>query len=213
MTDQWHFHSETFGTCNCAANCGCQFQLPSTHGSCQFVEGGKLIDSHFNDVSLSGLKWGMVMIWPGEIAEGNGKRLLIVDEKANDAQREAMEKILSGQAGGPGSSHFSVFDSTCSESLETQYLPIEYKIDISDRTAKLVVPGLINATGEPIIDAFSGEPFRIGLSRPTGSFEFTHAEIGHGTSKVQGDMALAMEGTYAQFNEHIYNQDGLAGAA
>lgn len=213
MTDQWHFHSETFANCNCAANCGCQFQLPSTHGHCQFVAGGKLLDSHFNDISLSGLHWGMVMVWPGEIAEGNGKRLIIIDERADDGQREAMGKILSGQAGAPGSNHFSVFGSTCAESLETQYLPFDYEIDISARKAKLEVPGLINATGEPMIDKFSGQAFRIGLARPTGSFEFTYAEIGSGSSNVQGDLGLDMQNTYAQFNEHNYNQDGLVEAA
>src|SRR5262249_16349187 len=32
MADQWLFKSETYDNCNCAMNCGCQFNLPSTHG-------------------------------------------------------------------------------------------------------------------------------------------------------------------------------------
>ena len=35
MADQWVFKSETYDNCNCAMNCGCQFNLPSTHGYCQ----------------------------------------------------------------------------------------------------------------------------------------------------------------------------------
>lgn len=213
MSDQWEFKSETFGNCNCATNCGCQFNLPSTHGQCQFVSGGRILEGHFNETPLAGLHWGMVMIWPGEIAEGNGRRLIIIDENANETQREALQKILSGEAGAAGSSHFSVFGSTCSEALETQYLPFNFAVDIPGRKGKLEVPGLIEATGEPLIDDFSGEPFQIALSRPTGSFEFTYAELGSGDSKVQGDLELEMKGTYAQFNIHHYDQDGLVRAA
>jgi len=35
MADQWLFKSETYDNCNCAVNCGCQFNLPSTHVYCQ----------------------------------------------------------------------------------------------------------------------------------------------------------------------------------
>ena len=31
MADQWVFKSETYNNCCCDMNCGCQFNLPSTH--------------------------------------------------------------------------------------------------------------------------------------------------------------------------------------
>lgn len=213
MTDRWHFHSETFANCNCAANCGCQFNVPSTHGFCQFVEGGHIRDGEYNGVDISGLNWAFILIWPGEIAEGNGKRQIIVDEQADDPQREVIEKIVAGEVGAPGSNHFSVFGSTCSDFLETLFLPIECEIDIAARKARLVVPGLIEAQGNPIIDEFSGDEFHIALTRPEGSFEFTYAEIGSGTSSVTGDMTIELEGSYGQFCEHNYDQDGLIVAA
>lgn len=64
-----------------------------------------------------------------------------------------------------------------------------------------------------MIDDFSKEEFHIALARPKGSFEFTYAELGKGSAIVQGDMSLKLEGTYAQFCEHNYNQDGLMRAA
>ena len=57
MTDQWVFKSETYANCNCAVNCGCQFNLPSTHGYCQSAFVGSIVDGHFNDTPLEGLKW------------------------------------------------------------------------------------------------------------------------------------------------------------
>ena len=213
MPDRWMIRSNTFANCNCATNCGCQFQLPSTHGFCQFVEGGTLEEGYFNDTSLTGLNWAFMIIWPGEIAEGNGKEQIVIDERADADQREALRKIILGETGGPGTNHFAVFNSLCSEVLDPLYLPIDCEVDIEARTARLQIPGLIDATGTPIIDAFSGEPFHIALARPSGSFEFAYAELGSGTAKVTGPVAMELDATYAQFNVHHYDQDGLVRAA
>ena len=61
--------------------------------------------------------------------------------------------------------------------LDPLYLPIDCEVDIEARTASLQIPDLVNATGTPIIDGFSGEPFHMALVRSAGSFEFAHAEI------------------------------------
>jgi len=198
MSDQWMIKSQTFGNCNCAANCGCQFNLPSTNGFCQFVEAGHIEEGYFNDVSLTGLNWAFMMIWPGEIADGNGRELIVIDERANDEQREALRKIIIGEAGEPGSNHFSVFGSTCSEVLDPVYATINLEIDIDSRTASLEVPGMI---------------IHIALSRPSGSFEFTYAEIGAGSASVTGPLPMELDGSYAQFCIHHYDQDGLVAAA
>src|SRR3972149_2993894 len=65
MADQWLFKSETYDNCNCAVNCGCQFNLPSTHGYCQSAFVGNLVEGHFNDTPLAGLKWAGLYKWPG----------------------------------------------------------------------------------------------------------------------------------------------------
>lgn len=213
MTDKWRFKSNTFASCNCDSNCGCQFNLPSTHGLCEFVEGGFIEEGYFNDVKLSGLKWAMMMKWPGEIPEGNGRAQFVIDQAASDEQREAIEKIITGEAGEPGSNHFSVFASTRTELLGTLFSSIEYEIDMANRTALLEVPGVIRASGKPIMNDFTNEPFHIALSRPAGSFEFTYAEIGSGTASVSGQLPIELDGTYAQFCVHNYDQNGLVAAA
>ena len=213
MSDKWMIRSSSYGNCNCATNCGCQFNLPSTYGFCQFVEGGHIEEGFFNDTSLTGLNWAFAVIWPGEIAEGNGKQLVIIDERADAEQRDALTRIVRGEAGEPGSNHFSVFGSTCTEALDTLYLPIEYEIDIKARTAHLKVPGLMESTGSPIVDDFSGSEFHIALARTEGSFEFTYAELGKGSASMQGEMAMELDSSYAQFCMIHYDQDGLIAAA
>ncbi len=84
--------------CNCAVNCGCQFNLPNTHGYCQSAFVGNIVAGHFNDTPLAGLNWAGLYKWPGEIADGNGKRQIVLDERADEAQRVALETIISGDA-------------------------------------------------------------------------------------------------------------------
>ena len=57
MANQWLFKSETYDNCNCAMNCGCQFNLPSTHGHCQSTFVGNIVEGHFNVTPLADLNW------------------------------------------------------------------------------------------------------------------------------------------------------------
>jgi hypothetical protein len=209
MTDRWVFKSETYDNCNCAVNCGCQFNLPSTHGYCQSAFIGKVVAGHFEDTPLAGLNWAGIYKWPGEIAAGNGKRVIVIDERADRAQRSALETIISGGACAPLSNLFSVFASTCSEFCETLYLPIDLEANFALRTARAEIPGVLKSRGRPIIDEFTGEPFHIALARPSGSFEFTYAEIGLGTTTVTGDIEMAYADSWAHYCVHHFNQDGL----
>src|SRR6185369_12671144 len=98
VTDQWLFKSETYDNCNCQINCGCQFNVPSTNGYCQSAYIGHIVEGHFNDTPLVGLNWACLYKWPGEIKDGNGKRQIIIDERADETQRIALQTIISGDA-------------------------------------------------------------------------------------------------------------------
>jgi hypothetical protein len=209
MTEQWIFKSETYDNCNCAMNCGCQFNLPSTYGYCQSAFTGKIVEGYFNDTPLAGLNWAGLYKWPGEIAEGNGKRQIVIDVRADEAQRTALETIISGNAGEPLSNLFSVFASTCSEYCETLFLPIDLDADLEARTARVEIPGVMKSNGRPKINEFDGKPFHIALARRSGSFEFTYAELGLGTTLVTGEMEMAFEDSSALYYVLHFNQDGL----
>ena len=116
----WLFKSKTYDNCNCAINSGCQFNSPSTHGYCQSAFVGNIVADDFNNTPLASLNWAALYEWPREIAEGNGKRQIVIDERADETQRIALERIISGEAGAPLSNLFSVFASTCSECREQQ---------------------------------------------------------------------------------------------
>jgi hypothetical protein len=108
---------------------------------------------------------------------------------------------------------FSVFASTCSEFSQTLFLPIGLEANLELRTARVDIPGIMRNSGKPIMNEFNGQPFHIALARPSGSFEFTYAEIGQGTTSVTGDMDMAFEDSWAHFCVHHFSQDGLIGGA
>ena len=104
---------------------------------------------------------------------------------------------------------FSVYGSCCSEFLDTLFLPIELEADFEHRTATAHIPGILTSQAGPLINEFSGEPFHVALARPSGSVEFTYAELGLGTTTVGGGLDMAYADSFAMFCVHHFNQDGL----
>ena len=208
MADQWTFRGPGFTNCNCAWGCPCQFGSKTTYGHCEAITAGHIEEGRFNDTKLDGLNWALLVQWPGEIADGNGKEQAIIDERADADQREALRKILHGESTAPMATHFWVFNSTMSEVLDPIFEPISLEIDIDGRTADLKVGDLVESSGRPIISRFTGEPVRSGISLP-GGFEYTFAEMGNGTSKVRAGIELDLKDSYAAFNVLHMNQDGV----
>ena len=208
MADQWMLRGVEYSNCNCSYGCGCQFNAPSTHGFCEALGTGHIEEGYFNDIRLDGLNYVMLLQWPGEVAEGNGKQQIMIDERANADQREALRKILHGESTAPGSTHFFVFNSTMSNVLETLFVPIDLSIDVEARQATVHVPDLVESTGTPITDPFTGGDFRARINLP-GGFEYTVAEIGNGSTKAQAGITLNLSDSYGQFNILHMNQDGV----
>jgi hypothetical protein len=60
----------------------------------------------------------------------------------------------------------------------------------------------LRSRGRPIINEFNGEPYHIALARPRGSFEFTYAEIGLGSTSVTSEIEMAYEDSWAHWCIH-----------
>jgi hypothetical protein len=197
-----------FANCNCAWGCPCQFNSPTTHGHCEAIEAGHIEEGEFNGIRLDDLRYAMLVQWPGEIADGNGREQIIIDERADPAQREALRKILHGESTAPGATHFYVFNSTMSEVLDPIYAPIQMEIDVEARTAHVDIAGLGESRAQPIVDPNSGEEFRVGFHLPKG-FQLSEAEVGSGSTNVTAGIELHLSDSHAHFARLHMNQDGV----
>ena len=208
MPDRWMIRGVEYVNCNCHWGCPCQFGAPSTHGQCEAMVSGHIEEGNFNDARLDGLDWALLLYWPGEIAQGNGKQQAIIDERADPAQREGLRKILHGESTSPGATHFFVYSSTMSTVLDTLYAPIDLSIDVDGRTAKVKIGNLVESVGGADYQPVRWQSDKIRIDLPEG-FEYTYAEMGNGNTKVRAGIELDLENSYGQFNDLHMNQDGV----
>jgi hypothetical protein len=204
----WEIRADEFVSCNCAYGCPCQFNAPPTHGHCQAAAGFKIKTGHFGDVKLDGLHAVGVLKWPGAIHEGNGEAFIIIDERADQAQRDALLTILSGGETDPFATVWNVFASTLEKVHEPAFKPIEIEVDVEARTGTVKVEGLIEAKGEPIRNPISGEEHQARIDL-VGGFEYEIAEMGSSTFKTFGPIELDWKDSYAQFAHIHLNNHGI----
>ncbi len=208
MSDSWAIQGVEYANCNCNWGCPCQFGSPTTHGNCEALVTGHIDRGSFNETSLDGLDWALLIYWPGEIAQGNGTEQVFIDEGADAAQREALSKILHGDSTAPGATHFFVYNSTVSTVLDDVYAPIELAIDVDARSARVKIGDLVESVGAPIVSALDGSEVRSGIGLPNG-FEYTYAEMGNGNTTARAGINLDLQDSYGQFNVLHMNQDGV----
>lgn len=204
----WMFKGREFTNCNCAYGCPCQFNALPTYGDCKAVVGVQIDAGHHGATSLDGLRFAGIFAWPGPIHLGNGEAQPIVDKRANEAQRAAILRIMSGQDTEPGATIFNVFAATFVTVHAPVFADIDIEIDVEKRRARLTVPGLIEQRGEPIVNPVTGKEYRGRIDLPNG-FEYSLAEMGRGWSKTQGPIALDLADSYGQFAELHLCQSGI----
>jgi hypothetical protein len=196
---EWHIGGEEAVACNCAWGCPCQFNAVPTRGNCQASSIHEIREGAFASVSLAGLRFVQIVSWPGALHEGNGTRLIIIDERASRPQRQALVEMTSGKQGG---GYFEIFAVICPKTLPPIFKPIEFQTDRAARKASVKVPGLLEYVTEPIKNPVSGEEHRALIKLPNG-FEYTEAEMGNALRLVAsagGALDFRYENVYAQLN-------------
>ncbi|HVG80779.1 MAG TPA: DUF1326 domain-containing protein, partial [Methylomirabilota bacterium] len=145
----------------------------------------------------------------GAIHEGRGQCLPVIDERASPEQREALLTILSGQESEPGATVFGVFASTFEKVHEPLSKPISIELDVDGRTGRVVVPGLLESSAEPIRNPVTGATHRARVTLPEG-FEYRTAEFASGTVRAQGPIPIDIKGRHAHLADlHITRQGVL----
>lgn len=65
------------------------------------------------------------------------------------------------------------------------FRPIGFRSDIERRRARVVIPGVLEAGGHPIVSPATGEEHRVRIDIPNG-IEFELAEIGSASTRALG---------------------------
>ena len=209
----WEIKGQELANCNCSYGCPCQFNAPPTDGTCEAAVGYEIHEGHYDDVSLDGLRCAGMYKWPGAVHQGNGQMQLIIDERANAQQRQALQTIMTGGDTEDMATMGGVFAAMCPTNPETLFRPIEMAIDVDGRRGRVVVPGVFTIDAEPIKNPVTGAEHRARIDLPHG-FEYALAEIASGTTTTQGAFSLHKNrDSYAQFARLHLSHAGVVRAA
>ena len=153
---EWEIKATEFANCNCIYACPCQFNALPDKGFCEAVAGYQIDVGRFGDVRLDGLRAAAMWRWPGAVHEGNGSMQLIIDERADAAQRDALIKILSGQETEDMATVWWIFSAMSPTKHPPVFHPITLDVDVEARRARLDIPGVASSVGEPIRNPVTG---------------------------------------------------------
>ena len=200
----WEFKGRELINCTCEYGCNCQFNALPDKGHCHAVAGIQIDEGHHGETRLDGLKIAALFKWPGPIHEGHGEALAFVDERADEAQREALLKIMTGQDTDPFATVFAVFAATIETMHEPVIANIDFEVDVEGRRGRLSIDGYVEMTGQPIRNKATGKESRAQIRIPDG-FEYEVAEIGSASSRTTGGpMRIEIDEKYAQLaNLHL----------
>lgn len=204
---EWFIEGTEFGSCNCSYGCPCQFEALPTHGDCRGFEVLRIDRGRFGDVPLDGLTVAMLYAWPGPIFEGNGELQAIIDERATPAQHDALLKVLTGEETDEAATHWWVYRAMSSRVHPPLTRAITFEVDLEARTARVVIPGVLQSVGRPIKGA-TGQAYRVRIEIPQG-IEFERAEVGSATTTSTGAILLDLRDTYGQFNRLHHSRRGV----
>ena len=167
---KWEMEADYLQACSCDYGCPCEFEAPPTQGFCEALGVWRINRGHYGDVSLDGLALAFTARWPEAMHLGNGTMIAIIDEKADEKQRDALVQIASGQAGG---NPFETIAAILSK-VDVQFASIEINIDGKNSSAK--IGSNASLAFEPIKNPLTGEPEGIRIEHETG-FLFQGADV------------------------------------
>jgi hypothetical protein len=180
---QWKASGDWFDVCKCSIPCPCTFAQAPTYGDCDGVIAYHFKNGYYGNTSLDGLNvLGMGHfkgnVWAGETKVTLG---LFFDERADQQQRDALQMIFSGKAGGFMAEFAKLIDVR-----GIDYAPIRFEVadDLAYWSAE--IPGKIVAKAEALTGPMTPPGKRVQTLNAPGS------ETGPGTTATWG-RALANE--------------------
>jgi hypothetical protein len=195
----WELEGTVLIACNCDYGCPCNFNAPPTQGKCEggwtwHVERGR-----YGDVALNGLNFSVIVDWPGAIHEGNGHALILLDERADASQREAIETLLGGSAGGP----WGVLCWTWPTVDGPHAVPYDLRLD--GVRSYMNAGGMVELEMEPISNPVTGVEVHPGAVLPEG-IVFKEGDFGSSkTYRVSNGIGFAHPGKYTAIGPFDYS--------
>jgi len=183
--NNWGLTGTYFETCNCDAACPCVFLSAPTDGECTVLIGWHIDNGYFDDINLNEFNVALAVHSLGHMLQVKWNVAVYLDNKANEAQKDALLKIFSGQAGG----HPSLLAAHIGNVLGVKSVAIDYQAQDKRRSMR------IGDVAEAEIEAIDGQ----------GGAKVTVTN--HPLCIAPGHSAVAARSKRLLFNDHEFNWD------
>jgi hypothetical protein len=178
----WHLRGDWFDVCKCTIPCPCTFAQAPSEGDCEGILAWHIRNGRYGDTVLDGLNVVALGAFEGNIwAGGVGVTIgIYMDERADDRQREALQSIFGGIAGGWPAQFAGMVD----EIRGIEFAPITFELadDLAYRACE--VPGRARARAEALTGPTTLPGRRVQVHNPPG------AEVGPGQIATWGTATL-----------------------
>jgi hypothetical protein len=199
MSETWQLAGTVMVACNCDWGCPCNFNALPTTGKCEGGWTWHVDEGAYGDVRLEGLNFSVYVNWPGAIHEGNGEALVLVDERADEEQRRAIETLIGGDVGGP----WGVLAWT----WPTVHGPfaVEYEFDVNGVHSRLRCGDYVEFAGGPIRNPVTGSESYPGVALPQGII-FKQGDLGASERfRVSNGISYDHSGQYTAIGPFDYS--------
>ncbi len=174
---EWRVEGDWFDVCSCSIPCPCEFAQPPTNNHCEGVLAWHIREGHYGDVRLDGLNVLALGMFDGNIWAGAKVAMgIFLDERADERQREALQTIFGGRAGGWPAG----FANLIGDMRGLQFAPITFELEGDLAHWRAEVPGKVTATAEALSGPTTPPGQRVQLLNPPGS------EVGPGQVATWG---------------------------
>ena len=165
---QWWMKGDWFDVCNCNIACPCEFAQPPTGGHCEGVTAYRVREGAYGDTRVDGLSLITLLQFDGDIWAGKASNIVFAqffDDRADERQREAMQMVFGGQAGG----FPAVTAELLGEPVVREFAPIRFSVadDLAEWSAE--IPGRVLARAEALSGPTTPPGARVQLLNPPGS--------------------------------------------
>ena len=195
----WELKGTVIVACNCDYGCPCNFNALPTKGKCEGTWTWHVERGTFGETSLDDLNFTVCVNWPGAIHEGNGEALILVDERADEAQRNAIETLIGGDAGGP----WGVLAWTWPTIHGPKSVP--YDVHVDGVNSRVKAGDSYEVVSEAIKNPVSGAEVHPGAVLPEG-IVFKEGDFGSSTTlRVSDGIAYEHPGKYTAVGPFEYS--------
>ena len=166
----WWAKGLMFENCNCRLVCRCHisYRQPADHDRCIGCFAIDVAEGRYGDIRLDGARAFIAVDAPRQMLEGGWTMALIIDDRADENQRQAMSAILNGEAEGT----WSVLGNLVARRLPVRYATINFENEGSRK--RMWADGLFDTSHEAIKGADKHNAVRL---------ENIHNQV-HGSSQI-----------------------------